>query len=105
MDSCYGDLSDARTDYRVSDEDVRQPVKMKMGNKQYAEVSADSIRKADSLPYIANHYGSGAGYVAYADVTNVIAQQGISQTVTVANVPQIKFEKVVAITGVTGILY
>ena len=30
---------------------------------------------------------------AYADVTNVIAQQGISQTVTVANVPQIKFEK------------
>ena len=32
-------------DYRVSDEDVRQPVKMKMGNKEYAEVSADSIRK------------------------------------------------------------
>ena len=93
MDSDYGDSSDARTDYRVSDEDVREPVKMKMGNKQYAEISADSIRKADYLPYIANHYGSGAGYVAYADVTNVIAQQGISQTVTVANVPQIKFEK------------
>ncbi|MGO5129322.1 isopeptide-forming domain-containing fimbrial protein, partial [Bacillus sp. LCP25S3_G1] len=91
--AAMGTPSDARTDYRVSDEDVRQPVKMKMGNKQYAEVSADSIRKADSLPYIANHYGSGAGYVAYADVTNVIAQQGISQTVTVANVPQIKFEK------------
>ncbi|PEJ78490.1 isopeptide-forming domain-containing fimbrial protein [Bacillus wiedmannii] len=91
--AAMGTPSDARTDYRVSDEDVRQPVKMKMGNKQYAEVSADSIRKADYLPYIANHYSSGAGYVAYADVTNVIAKQGISQTVTVANVPQIKFEK------------
>ncbi|HDR7982923.1 TPA: DUF11 domain-containing protein, partial [Bacillus cereus] len=91
--AAMGTPSDARTDYRVSDEDVREPVKMKMGNKQYAEISADSIRKADYLPYIANHYGSGAGYVAYADVTNVIAQQGISQTVTVANVPQIKFEK------------
>ena len=79
-------------DYRVSDEDVRQPVKMKMGNKEYAEVSADSIRKANSLPYISNYSGSGAGYVAYADVTNVIAKQGISQTVTVANIPQIKFE-------------
>ena len=64
-------------DYRVSDEDVRQPVKMKMGNKEYAEVSADSIRKANSLPYISNYSGSGAGYVAYADVTNVIAKQGI----------------------------
>ncbi|MDA1914456.1 isopeptide-forming domain-containing fimbrial protein, partial [Bacillus cereus] len=91
--AAMGTPSDARTDYRVSDEDVREPVKMKMGNKQYAEISADSIRKADYLPYIANHYSSGAGYVAYADVTNVIAQQGISQTVTVANVPQIKFEK------------
>ncbi|MDA1523851.1 isopeptide-forming domain-containing fimbrial protein, partial [Bacillus cereus] len=91
--AAMGTPSDARTDYRVSDEDVRQPIKMKMGNKQYAEVSADSIRKADYLPYIANHYSSGAGYVAYADVTNVIAKQGISQTVTVANVPQIKFEK------------
>ncbi|MGH0595406.1 isopeptide-forming domain-containing fimbrial protein, partial [Bacillus pretiosus] len=91
--AAMGTPGDARTDYRVSDEDVRQPVKMKMGNKQYAEVSADSIRKADYLPYIANHYSSGAGYVAYADVTNVIAKQGISQTVTVANVPQIKFEK------------
>ncbi|MGD6889501.1 isopeptide-forming domain-containing fimbrial protein [Bacillus mobilis] len=91
--AAMGTPSDARTDYRVSDEDVRQPVKMKMGSKQYAEVSADSIRKADHLPYIANHYSSGAGYVAFADVTNVIAKQGISQTVTVANVPQIKFEK------------
>ncbi|PEJ05755.1 cell surface protein [Bacillus wiedmannii] len=91
--AAMGTPSDARTDYRVSDEDVRQPVKMKMGNKQYAEVSADSIRKADYLPYIANHYSSGAGYVAFADVTNVIAKQGISQKVTVANVPQIKFEK------------
>ncbi|MEG7862272.1 isopeptide-forming domain-containing fimbrial protein [Bacillus mobilis] len=91
--AAMGTPSDTRTDYRVSDEDVRQPVKVKMGNKQYAEVSADSIRKADYLPYIANHYSSGAGYVAYADVTNVIAKQGISQTVTVANVPQIKFEK------------
>ncbi|HEF7296078.1 TPA: DUF11 domain-containing protein [Bacillus cereus] len=91
--AAMGTPSDARTDYRVSDEDVREPVKMKMGNKQYAEISADSIRKADYLPHIANHYSSGAGYVAYADVTNVIAQQGISQTVTVANVPQIKFEK------------
>ncbi|WP_144615391.1 isopeptide-forming domain-containing fimbrial protein, partial [Bacillus cereus] len=90
--AAMGTPSDARTDYRVSDEDVRQPIKMKMGNKQYAEVSADSIRKADYLPYIANHYSSGAGYVAFADVTNVIAKQGISQTVTVANVPQIKFE-------------
>ncbi|MDZ4577338.1 isopeptide-forming domain-containing fimbrial protein, partial [Bacillus cereus] len=80
-------------EYRVSDADVREPVKMKMGNKGYAEVSADSIRKADYLPYISNYSGAGAGYVAYADVTNVIAQQGISQTVTVANVPQIKFEK------------
>ncbi|WP_103623001.1 isopeptide-forming domain-containing fimbrial protein [Bacillus thuringiensis] len=83
----------ANKEYRVSDEDVRQPVKMKMGNKEYKEVSATSIRKAASLPYISNYSGSGAGYVAYADVTNVIAQQGISQTVTVANVPQIKFEK------------
>ncbi|HHI3606265.1 TPA: isopeptide-forming domain-containing fimbrial protein [Bacillus anthracis] len=91
--AAMGTPSDARTDYRVSDEDVRQPIKMKMGNKQYAEVSADSIRKADYLPYIANHYSSGAGYVAYADVTNVIEKQGISQTVTIANVPQIKFEK------------
>ncbi|WP_025441100.1 isopeptide-forming domain-containing fimbrial protein [Bacillus anthracis] len=91
--AAMGAPSDARIDYRVSDEDVRQPIKMKMGNKQYAEVSADSIRKADYLPYIANHYSSGAGYVAYADVTNVIEKQGISQTVTVANVPQIKFEK------------
>ncbi|MGS4995768.1 isopeptide-forming domain-containing fimbrial protein [Bacillus cereus] len=80
-------------EYRVSDADVREPVKMKMGNKGYAEVSADSIRKADYLPYISNYSGAGAGYVAYADVTNVIAKQGISQTVTVANVPQIKFEK------------
>lgn len=103
--AAMGTPSDARTDYRVSDEDVREPVKMKMGNKQYAEISADSIRKADYLPYIANHYSSGAGYVAYADVTNVIAQQGISQTVTVANVPQIKFEKAVVTTGATGILY
>ncbi|MGH0928051.1 isopeptide-forming domain-containing fimbrial protein, partial [Bacillus pacificus] len=91
--AAMGTPGDARPDYRVSDEDVRQPVKMKMGNKQYAEISADSIRKADYLPYIANHYSSGAGYVAYADVTNVIAKQGISQTVTVANVPQIKYEK------------
>ncbi|MEG7834417.1 isopeptide-forming domain-containing fimbrial protein [Bacillus cereus] len=80
-------------EYRVSDAEVREPVKMKMGNKGYAEVSADSIRKADYLPYISNYSGAGAGYVAYADVTNVIAKQGISQTVTVANVPQIKFEK------------
>ncbi|EDX58529.1 cell surface protein [Bacillus cereus W] len=78
------------TDRKVTEDQVRQPVKMKMGNKQYAEVSADSIRKADYLPYISNYSGSGAGYVAYADVTNVIAQQGISQTLTVANVPQIK---------------
>ncbi|MFB5584245.1 isopeptide-forming domain-containing fimbrial protein [Bacillus albus] len=91
--AAMGTPSDVRTDYRVSDEDVRQPVKVKMGNKEYAEVSADSIRKAYYLPYIANHYSSGAGYVAYADVTNIIVQQGISQTVTVANVPQIKFEK------------
>ncbi|WP_324656650.1 isopeptide-forming domain-containing fimbrial protein [Bacillus cereus] len=80
-------------EYRVSDAEVREPVKMKMGNKGYVEVSADSIRKADYLPYISNYSGAGAGYVAYADVTNVIAKQGISQTVTVANVPQIKFEK------------
>ncbi|WPU51245.1 isopeptide-forming domain-containing fimbrial protein [Bacillus anthracis] len=60
--AAMGAPSDARIDYRVSDEDVRQPIKMKMGNKQYAEVSADSIRKADYLPYIANHYSSGAGY-------------------------------------------
>ena len=92
-------------EYRVSDADVREPVKMKMGNKGYAEVSADSIRKADYLPYISNYSGAGAGYVAYADVTNVIAKQGISQTVTVANVPQIKFEKAVVTTGATGILY
>ena len=78
------------TDRKVTEDQVRQPVKMKMGNKQYAEVSVDSIRKADYLPYISNYSGSGAGYVAYADVTNVIAQQGISQTLTVANVPQIK---------------
>ncbi|EVT89852.1 isopeptide-forming domain-containing fimbrial protein [Bacillus anthracis] len=57
--AAMGAPSDARIDYRVSDEDVRQPIKMKMGNKQYAEVSADSIRKADYLPYIANHYSSG----------------------------------------------
>ncbi|ENJ6138517.1 DUF11 domain-containing protein [Bacillus cereus] len=75
---------------KVTEDQVRQPVKMKMGNKEYTEVSADSIRKADSLPYISNYSGSGAGYVAYADVTDVIAQQGISQTLTVANVPQIK---------------
>ncbi|TKH17548.1 DUF11 domain-containing protein, partial [Bacillus wiedmannii] len=79
-------------DRKVTEDQVRQPVKMKMGNKEYAEVSADSIRKADYLPYISNYSGSGAGYVAYADVTNVIAQQGISQTLTVANVPQIKDE-------------
>ncbi|MGQ8847301.1 isopeptide-forming domain-containing fimbrial protein, partial [Bacillus sp. TSA_125.2] len=77
-------------DRKVTEDQVRQPVKMKMGNKEYAEVSADSIRKADYLPYISNYSGSGAGYVAYADVTNVVAQQGISQTLTVANVPQIK---------------
>ncbi|AVP46191.1 isopeptide-forming domain-containing fimbrial protein [Bacillus cereus] len=77
-------------DRKVTEDQVRQPVKMKMGNKEYAEVTADSIRKADYLPYISNYSGSGAGYVAYADVTNVIAQQGISQTLTVANVPQIK---------------
>ncbi|MFN6791153.1 isopeptide-forming domain-containing fimbrial protein [Bacillus sp. TD11] len=75
-------------DRKVTEDQVRQPVKMKMGNKEYADVTADSIRKADSLPFISNY--SGAGYVAYADVTNVIAQQGISQTLTVANVPQIK---------------
>lgn len=82
-------------EYKVSDEEVRQPVKMKMGNKEYTEVSADSIRQAKLLPYIANYAGgySGDGYVAFADVTNVIAKQGISQTVTVANVPQIKYEK------------
>ncbi|MED0947060.1 isopeptide-forming domain-containing fimbrial protein [Bacillus mobilis] len=77
-------------DRKVTEDQVRQPVKMKMGNKEYVEVSADSIRKADSLPFISNYSGGGAGYVAYADVTNVIAQQGISQTLTVANVPQIK---------------
>ncbi|HFO0461105.1 TPA: isopeptide-forming domain-containing fimbrial protein [Bacillus paranthracis] len=77
-------------DRKVTEDQVRQPVKMRMGNKEYAEVSADSIRKADSLPFISNYSGAGAGYVAYADVTNVIAQQGISQTLTVANVPQIK---------------
>ncbi|PEX11341.1 cell surface protein [Bacillus cereus] len=80
-------------DRKVTEDQVRQPVKMRMGNKEYAEVTADSIRKADYLPYISNYSGSGAGYVAYADVTNIIAQQGISQTLTVANVPQIKFEK------------
>ncbi|MDJ1475046.1 isopeptide-forming domain-containing fimbrial protein [Bacillus sp. LS15-K4] len=74
----------------VSDEDVRQPVKMKMGNKEYAEVSADSIRKAKAISYISDYSAgvNGDGYVAYADVTNVIMEQGISQTVTVANVPQ-----------------
>ena len=77
-------------DRKVTEDQVRQPVKMKMGNKEYADVTADSIRKADSLPFISNYSGAGAGYVAYADVTNVIAQQGISQTLTVANVPQIK---------------
>ncbi|QHV44159.1 DUF11 domain-containing protein [Bacillus cereus] len=77
-------------DRKVTEDQVRQPVKMRMGNKEYAEVTADSIRKADYLPYISNYSGSGAGYVAYADVTNVVAQQGISQTLTVANVPQIK---------------
>ncbi|WP_176581158.1 isopeptide-forming domain-containing fimbrial protein [Bacillus thuringiensis] len=77
-------------DRKVTEDQVRQPVKMKMGNKEYTDVTADSIRKADYLPYISNYSGSGAGYVAYADVTNVIAQQGISQTLTVANVPQIK---------------
>ncbi|WP_410989297.1 isopeptide-forming domain-containing fimbrial protein [Bacillus cereus] len=77
-------------DRKVTEDQVRQPVKMKMGNKEYADVTADSIRKADSLPFISNYSGTGAGYVAYADVTNVIAQQGISQTLTVANVPQIK---------------
>ncbi|MDA2244481.1 isopeptide-forming domain-containing fimbrial protein [Bacillus cereus] len=77
-------------DRKVTQDQVRQPVKMKMGNKEYADVTADSIRKADSLPFISNYSGAGAGYVAYADVTNVIAQQGISQTLTVANVPQIK---------------
>ncbi|HDX9552172.1 TPA: DUF11 domain-containing protein [Bacillus thuringiensis] len=79
-------------DRKVTEDQVRQPVKIKIGNKGYSEVSADSIRKADYLPYISNYSGSGAGYVAYADVTSVIAQQGISQTVTVANVPQIKDE-------------
>ncbi|MDA1970335.1 isopeptide-forming domain-containing fimbrial protein [Bacillus cereus] len=77
-------------DRKVTEDQVRQPVKMKMGNKEYADVTADSIRKADSLPFISNYSGAGAGYVAYADVTNVIAQQGTSQTLTVANVPQIK---------------
>ncbi|QIW20492.1 isopeptide-forming domain-containing fimbrial protein [Bacillus thuringiensis] len=79
----------------VSDEGVRQPVKMKMGNKEYAEVSADSIRKAKLIPYIADYSTgvNGDGYVAYADVTNVIMEQGISQTVTVANVPQMKGDK------------
>ncbi len=77
-------------DRKVTEDQVRQPVKMKMGNKEYADVTADSIRKADRLPFISNYSGAGAGYVAYADVTNVIAQQGISQTLTVANVPQIK---------------
>ncbi|PEY44269.1 cell surface protein [Bacillus cereus] len=77
-------------DRKVTEDQVRQPVKMRMGNKEYAEVTADSIRKADYLPYISNYSGSGAGYVAYAEVTNIIAQQGISQTLTVANVPQIK---------------
>ncbi|PRT28697.1 isopeptide-forming domain-containing fimbrial protein, partial [Bacillus thuringiensis] len=88
--AAMGTVTSTNVNQRVSDNDVRQPVKMKMGNKEYAEVSADSIRKADYLPYISNYSGSGAGYVAYADVTNVIAQQGISQTLTVANVPQIK---------------
>ncbi|TPV39181.1 isopeptide-forming domain-containing fimbrial protein [Bacillus dicomae] len=79
----------------VSDEDVRQPVKMRMGNKEYTEVSADSIRKAKLIPYIADYSTGvyGDGYVAYADVTNVIAKQGISQTVTVANVPQMTGDK------------
>ncbi|PEY63636.1 isopeptide-forming domain-containing fimbrial protein [Bacillus cereus] len=77
-------------DRKVTEDQVRQPVKMRVGNKEYAEVTADSIRKADYLPYISNYSGSGAGYVAYAEVTNIIAQQGISQTLTVANVPQIK---------------
>ncbi|PFR39724.1 cell surface protein, partial [Bacillus cereus] len=77
-------------DRKVTEDQVRRPVKLKMGSKEYAEVRADSIRKADYLPYISNYSGSGAGYVAYADVTNVVAQQGISQTLTVANVPQIK---------------
>ncbi|WP_220775462.1 isopeptide-forming domain-containing fimbrial protein [Bacillus sp. BML-BC060] len=90
--AAMGTPTSAYKEYRVSDEDVRQPVKMKMGNKEYAEISADSIRKADYLPYISNYSGSGAGYVAFADVTNVIAKQGLSQTVTVANIPQIKFE-------------
>ncbi|MEC3195293.1 isopeptide-forming domain-containing fimbrial protein, partial [Bacillus cereus] len=88
--AAMGTVTSTNVNQRVSDNDVRQPVKMKMGNKEYAEVRADSIRKADYLPYISNYSGSGAGYVAYADVTNVIAQQGISQTLTVANVPQIK---------------
>ncbi|EEM81158.1 Cell surface protein [Bacillus thuringiensis serovar huazhongensis BGSC 4BD1] len=88
--AAMGNVTSTNVNQRVSDNDVRQPVKMKMGNKEYAEVRADSIRKADYLPYISNYSGSGAGYVAYADVTNVIAQQGISQTLTVANVPQIK---------------
>ncbi|HDR6311096.1 TPA: DUF11 domain-containing protein, partial [Bacillus cereus] len=79
----------------VSDEGVRQPVKMKMGNKEYTEVSADSIRKAKAISYISDYSTgvNGDGYVAYADVTNVIAKQGISQTVTVANVPQMTGDK------------
>ncbi|EEM57301.1 Cell surface protein [Bacillus thuringiensis serovar monterrey BGSC 4AJ1] len=79
----------------VSDEDVRQPVKMKMGNKEYTEVSADSIRKAKAISYISDYSTgvNGDGYVAYADVTNVIMEQGISQTVTVANVPQMTGDK------------
>ncbi|WP_270606607.1 isopeptide-forming domain-containing fimbrial protein, partial [Bacillus mobilis] len=88
--AAMGTVTSTNVNQRVSDNDVRQPVKMKMGNKEYADVTADSIRKADSLPFISNYSGAGAGYVAYADVTNVIAQQGISQTLTVANVPQIK---------------
>ena len=43
---------------------------MKMGNKEYADVTADSIRKRIA-PFISNYSGAGAGYVAYADVTNV----------------------------------
>lgn len=82
--AAMGTVTSTNVNQRVSDNDVRQPVKMKMGNKEYADVTADS------LPFISNYSGAGAGYVAYADVTNVIAQQGISQTLTVANVPQIK---------------
>lgn len=59
-------------EYRVSDVDVREFVKMKMGNKGYVEVSVDSIWKVDYLLYILNYLGVGVGYVVYVDVINVI---------------------------------